>query len=149
MTCARVGSFRSAQGVFARAKGDDHVFLPSTSLSSASISLSNCAAGGLPTHCLRMTPLASIKYSVGQPLTLQALEIGPCVPPAPFQNERQVICSLASLRLRAARSRSLLTPMSANGLLSSFLTSDRSCGYMARQGPHQCPQKSRSTTLPR
>ena len=43
---------------------------------------------------------------------------------------------------------SLLTPSRTNGLPSIFFTSDRSCGYMARQGPHQSPQKSTTTTLP-
>ena len=36
-----------------------------------------------------------------------------------------------------------------NGLSESCFTSDRSCGYMARQGGHQSPQKSSMTTLPR
>ena len=44
---------------------------------------------------------------------------------------------------------SLFTPMSANGLSFNLATSDRSWGYIARQGPHQWPQKSRTTTLPR
>jgi hypothetical protein len=35
------------------------------------------------------------------------------------------------------------------GALLYFSTSDRSCGYIARHGPHQLPQKSSSTTLPR
>ena len=33
--------------------------------------------------------------------------------------------------------------------VASSSTSDRSCGIMARQGPHQNPQKSSITTLPR
>ena len=40
-------------------------------------------------------------------------------------------------------------PELTNGLPSNRFTSDRSCGYMARQGGHQCPQKSRTTTFPR
>ena len=32
---------------------------------------------------------------------------------------------------------SLLMPIRANGLPSSLFTSDRSCGYMPRQGGHQ------------
>jgi hypothetical protein len=51
--------------------------------------------------------------------------------------------------LRASRSVSLLTPMMAKGWFLYFSTSDRSCGYMARQGPHQLPQKSSRTTFPR
>ena len=35
------------------------------------------------------------------------------------------------------------------GSFSSLLTSDRSCGYMARHGGHQSPQKSSTTTWPR
>src|SRR5262249_42225188 len=48
-----------------------------------------------------------------------------------------------------SRSSSELTPSRTNGLSTSFFTSDRPCGYMARQGPHQWPQKSSTTTLPR
>jgi hypothetical protein len=33
-----------------------------------------------------------------------------------------------------------LTPMRANGLPSIFFTSDRSWGYMSRQGRHQFPR---------
>ena len=44
---------------------------------------------------------------------------------------------------------SLFTPISANGSSASRCTNDRSCGYMARQGPHQSPQKSSTTTFPR
>ena len=53
---------------------------------------------------------------------------------------------------RAARTRSFLSlfiPIKANGFCSIRFTSDRSCGYRSRQGPHQWPQKSRTTTLPR
>jgi hypothetical protein len=39
--------------------------------------------------------------------------------------------------------------MRAKGLSASRFTSDRSCGYMARHGPHQFPQKSSTTTFPR
>ena len=75
-------------------------------------------------------------------------EIGPPVLP-PFQKERQVICSSFSVSLSLLRSSSLLTPTRAKGLPASRFTSDRSCGYMARQGGHQLPQKSSTTTLPR
>ena len=44
---------------------------------------------------------------------------------------------------------SLFTPRITKGWFLYCFTSDRSCGYMARQGPHQWPQKSRNTTLPR
>src|SRR5687767_1529893 len=84
---------------------------------------------------------------VGQPLTFHALAMGPLVLP-PSHQERQVMFSF----FMTSRSRSLgseLMPSSANGLFSSLFTSDRSCGYMARQGPHQSPQKSSTTTFPR
>src|SRR5919197_2264227 len=84
---------------------------------------------------------------VGHPETFHLVAIGPSVPP-PSQNDRQVILSFFITALSASRSLSLLTPSSANGLPSYFFTSDRSCGYMARQGPHQWPQKSRTTTFP-
>ena len=74
---------------------------------------------------------------------------GPPVPCGPFQKERQVICSFSKTAFSAFRSGSEFTPTNAKGLSSSFFTSDRSCGYMARQGPHQFPQKSSKTTLPR
>jgi hypothetical protein len=103
---------------------------------------------GDPSHFCRITPLASISTRVGQPRTLHSFEIGPSVPP-PFQNDRQVILYSFMMSLRASRSSSLFTPIRANGLLSSLFTSDRSCGNMARQGPHQNPQKSSNTTFPR
>ena len=64
-------------------------------------------------------------------------------------NDRQVMRSFSRIGLRASRSGSELTPTRANGLPSSFFTSDRSCGYMARHGGHQFPQKSSKTTFPR
>ena len=60
-----------------------------------------------------------------------------------------VIDSLTSVSLSASRSSSLLTPNKAKGLSAYFFTSDRSCGYNSRQGPHQWPQKVNMTTLPR
>src|SRR5262245_25809372 len=53
--------FAPQGGAFDGAKGEAYVFLPSISLSSASISLSNCFVGGGPTHRLRIMPLASIR----------------------------------------------------------------------------------------
>src|SRR6516162_6116785 len=103
---------------------------------------------GLPTHLWRITPLPSMIQRDGQPVTPHFDEIGPPVPP-PFQNDRQVMCSLARTFFSSSRSWSLLTPIRANGLPSRRFTSDRSCSYMARQGPHQFPQKSSSTTFPR
>jgi hypothetical protein len=53
-------------------------------------------------------------------------------------------------RLIAALTRSfgsLLTPIKANGLSLRLVTSDLSCGYMARQGGHQSPQKPSITHL--
>jgi len=79
--------------------------------------------------------------------TAQRVEMGPEVLP-PFQKERQVMFSFSIAFFKSALSRSLLTPTRENGLPSSLLTSDRSCGYMARQGGHQFPQKSSSTTFP-
>ena len=51
--------------------------------------------------------------------------------------------------VESRRSLSLLTPSNANGFPLNFFTSDRSCGYNSRQGPHQCPQKLSMITLPR
>src|SRR5688500_18094408 len=97
----------------------------------------------------RMTPLASMIQSDGQDRTPYFREIVPPGPAGPFQNDRQVIRSSASLDFRPCRSSSLFTPIRANGLPSIFFTSDRSYGYMARHGGHQSPQKSRRTTFPR
>src|SRR5438067_619020 len=74
--------------------------------------------------------------------------MGPLVSP-PSHHERQVIFSSAMTFLRKSLLGSLLMPRRAKGLDSIFCTSDRSCGYMARHGPHQCPQKSSITTFPR
>src|SRR5438132_5969793 len=94
-----------------------------------------------------MTPLASNTYTVGQLCTFHWVEIGPLVPL--FQNDRQVMFSSFIRCLMCSRSVSLLTPTRTKGLPSRRFTSDRSCGYMARQGPHQSPQKSSVTTFPR
>src|ERR1041385_140213 len=83
---------------------------------------------------------------VGQPMTFHLLAMGPLVLP-PSHQERQVMFSFLRTCLSFDFS-SLLTPISANGFPSSRFTSDRSCGYMARQGPHQSPQKSITRTLP-
>ena len=62
--------------------------------------------------------------------------------------ERQVMpFFLASSRYRSLLG-SVLTPIRTKGSFLSRSTSDRSCGNMARQGPHQKPQKSSSTTFP-
>ena len=74
--------------------------------------------------------------------------MGPLVSP-PSHHDRQVIFSFSITFLSFSLSASLLTPSRANGLSSRRFTSDRSCGYMARQGPHQLPQKSSTTTFPR
>lgn len=95
----------------------------------------------------RMTPRWSITYTVGQPMTFQRVAIGPSLLP-PSHQLRQVICSFAMTLLSSSRPVSLLMPTRANGLPSRRLTSDRSCGYMPRQGGHQCPQKCSTTTLP-
>src|SRR5262245_18591428 len=124
---------------------------PLASATSPSIALSSVSSPGLPTHLLRSLPCASIRKIVGQPLTPQFDGISPCVPSSPQEKLRQVICSSTNSFFFSARVflPSLLTPISAKG--SSFIlpTSDRSCGNMARQGPHQYPQKSSITTLPR
>src|SRR5438067_12170579 len=73
--------------------------------------------------------------------------MGPSVLP-PSHQERQVSWFLSLTFFTSSRLSSELTPSRAKGLSASFFTSDRSCGYMARQGPHQCPQKSSRTTLP-
>ena len=44
---------------------------------------------------------------------------------------------------------SLLMPMRAKGCSARRFTSVFSCGSIARQGPHQNPQKSSTTTFPR
>src|SRR5262249_44568201 len=75
----------------------------SASLTAASTALSRTFPGGAPSHLLRMTPLASIRQSVGQPPTCQALEIGPPGLP-PFQKERQVIFSCFRTAWSALRS---------------------------------------------
>ena len=83
-----------------------------------------------------------------RPSRRRAMAIGPPVLP-PSNQDGQVICSLAIAACSSSRFLSLLMPTRANGLPSSLFTSDRSCGYMSRQGGHQSPQKSRTTTLPR
>src|SRR5437588_3689083 len=112
------------------------------------MALSIVSPPGLPTHLWRITPWASITHSDGQPLSFHLVEIGPVVLP-PFQKERQVIFSFTRTCFSSARLVSLFTPTRANGLSFRRFTSDRSCSYMARHGPHQFPQKSRSTTFPR
>ena len=65
------------------------------------------------------------------------------------RDEAAFVSFLSTLTFRSAsRFRSLFIPINANGLSFSLFTSDRSCGYIARQGGHQSPQKSRTTTLP-
>src|SRR5262249_44795428 len=82
----------------------------------------------------------------GQASTFHLSAIAPSVPRGPFQNDRQVIRSRCRSGLIASRFGSLLTPIKAKGLFANFFTSDRSCGYMARHGGHQFPQKSGLTT---
>ncbi len=85
---------------------------------------------------------------VGQPVTPHLVEMGPLVPSRPFQKLRQVSSYSTRTFLRVSRSASLFTPIRANGWSFSLFTSDRSCGYMARHGGHQSPQKSMTTTFP-
>ena len=117
------------------------------SCNNSSINRSSVSPLGAPSNFLRMTPLASMRTSVGKARMVHDVAIGPLV--LPSRNDRQVRFSDRTASLTVSLLGSLLTPTRANGLPSSFFTSDRSCGYMARQGGHQCPQKSSSTTLPR
>src|SRR5262249_20993986 len=75
----------------------------------SSIAASMIWSPGLPSHLRRMTPSWSMTNRVGQPRTRHSFEIGPCVPSAPFQNERQVIPCLTFLSLISSLSLSLLT----------------------------------------
>ena len=58
----------------------------------------------------------------------------------------ETVYGLAGDALNAAACRKIFK---AKGRPANFFTSDRSWGIIARQGPHQNPQKSRKTTLPR
>src|SRR4029450_3401440 len=114
----------------------------------SSIHLSSVSPPTEASGAWRMTPLASRMKRPGQLLTFHVSAIGPAVLP-PSHQLRQVRSSFITVFLSASRSLSLLTPSSAKGFPARRFTSDRSCGYISRQPPHQSPQKSSSTTLPR
>src|SRR2546430_625280 len=95
----------------------------------------------------RITPLDSMTYTAENADTFHLVVIGPARPPS--HHDRHVISSSCMCLRSACRSVSLLTPRRANGMPSNRLTSDRSWGYIARQGPYHDPQKWSTTTLPR
>src|SRR5215813_6654220 len=125
------------------------LYLPgaSASLTRSSMALSSTASPGLPSHLCLITPLGSMTNKVGQPCRAHSSAIDDPLPPRLLRNERQVICcfSFLALSVSAESVSSPLTPRRTKGLPSSFFTSDRSCGNIATQGPHQCAQKSSKT----
>src|SRR5205823_6503160 len=91
---------------------------PSASLTSSSTEASMILSPGEPSHFWRITPLWSIRYSVGQPRRFHSSEMTG-LPSCLSLNDRQVTLWTSFCFLSTSGSWSPLTPIRAKGLFPS------------------------------